>query len=116
MRNLEHLVRIRSVQVTPTRVLVGPPQQETSNSVTREYADKLDALIRVQFVDERDRLHVSWAVSFITNSQILDYTKRGDVLCPNVGLMARIRCALQHGIMIAGQRFYPIASSSSQQK
>lgn len=57
-RNLDHLVMIRTVQLTPTRVLVAPPQQETSNSVTRKYKDKLDGIIRVQFVDEGDRLHV----------------------------------------------------------
>lgn len=61
MRMLDHVVRIRTVQVTPTRILVGPPQEETSNSVTRRYHDKLDAIIRVQFVDEGDRLHVSFA-------------------------------------------------------
>ncbi|RSH88373.1 uncharacterized protein EHS24_000913 [Apiotrichum porosum] len=104
MRMLDHVVRIRTVQVTPTRILVGPPQEETSNSVTRRYHDKLDAIIRVQFVDEGDRLH------------ILDYTKHADKMLPQVGLMARIRRTLQYGIMIAGERYYPVASSSSQQK
>jgi RNA-dependent RNA polymerase len=50
---------IRTVQVTPTRVLISPPQQEASNSVTRRYQDQLDAIIRVQFTDEENRLHVS---------------------------------------------------------
>ncbi|WWD19157.1 hypothetical protein CI109_103615 [Kwoniella shandongensis] len=55
-QTLSHLVLIRTVLVTPTRLLVGPPQQEPSNSVTRKYADKLDGIIRVQFADEEDRL------------------------------------------------------------
>lgn len=50
---------IRTVLVTPTRVLVSPPQQEPSNSVTRRYHDKLDGIIRVQFADEEDKLFVS---------------------------------------------------------
>ena len=54
-----HLVLIRTVLVTPTRILVGPPMQEPSNSVTRRYADKLDGIIRVQFTDEEDQLFVS---------------------------------------------------------
>lgn len=37
-------------------------------------------------------------------------------MLPQVGLMARIRRTLQYGIMIAGERYYPVASSSSQQK
>jgi hypothetical protein len=60
---LEHLVMIRTVQITPTRVLVGPPQQEASNSVTRRYQDQLDAIIRIQFTDEEDRLFVSLSAS-----------------------------------------------------
>ena len=56
---LGHLVMIRTVLVTPTRVLIGAPQREPSNSVTRRYADKLDGIIRVQFADEEDKLQVS---------------------------------------------------------
>lgn len=56
-----HLVMIRSVLITPTRVLVGPKMQEPSNSVTRRYIDQLDGIIRVQFADEEDQLHVSQA-------------------------------------------------------
>jgi RNA-dependent RNA polymerase len=56
---LSHLVMIRNVLVTPTRVLIGPPQQEPSNSVTRRYQDKLDGIARVTFTDEEDRLFVS---------------------------------------------------------
>lgn len=59
VRELEHVVMIRTVQVTPTRLLIGPPQQEASNTVTRRYNSNLDDIIRVQFVDEGDRLHVS---------------------------------------------------------
>lgn len=95
---------IRTVTVTPTRVLVGPPQPETSNSVTRRYSDQLDAIIRVHFTDEGERLHIQ------------KYTKLGDDLCPDKGLMARVRRALRYGIEVAGARYYPVASSSSQQK
>ncbi|GFZ50894.1 hypothetical protein JCM24511_08652 [Saitozyma sp. JCM 24511] len=101
---LDHLVMIRTVLVTPTRILIGPPQQEPSNSVTRRYSDKLDGIIRVQFADEEDALFVA------------DYTKQADSLRPDVGPMARVRRALQHGIVIGGQRFLPVASSASQQK
>lgn len=57
---LAHLVMIRTVLITPTRVLIGPPQQESSNSVTRRYSDRLDGIIRVQFADEEDRLFVNF--------------------------------------------------------
>ncbi|TXT13886.1 uncharacterized protein COLE_00079 [Cutaneotrichosporon oleaginosum] len=101
---IKHLVPIRTVQVTPTRMLIGPPQQEASNSVTRKYSDRLHGIVRVQFVDEGDRIHV------------LDYARQADIAMPEVGLMARIRRALNNGICVGGQVFFPIASSGSQQK
>ncbi|WVQ95053.1 hypothetical protein IAU59_002145 [Kwoniella sp. CBS 9459] len=101
---LSHLVLIRTVLVTPTRVLVGPPQQEPQNSVTRRYKDRIDAIIRVQFADEEDRLFAG------------DKVKQADNLRPDVGIMARVRRALQHGLVIGGQTYLPVASSASQQK
>jgi len=56
---MPHIVMVRTVLVTPTRLVISPPQQEPSNSVTRRYADKIDAVIRVQFADEEDKLFVS---------------------------------------------------------
>ncbi|AFR96691.2 RNA-dependent RNA polymerase 1 [Cryptococcus neoformans C23] len=99
-----HLVLIRTVLVTPTRLLIGPPQYEPSNSVTRRYHDKLDGIIRVQFTDEEDRLFIA------------DYMKLVDSINPAVGIMARVRRALQFGLVIGGETFYPVASSASQQK
>lgn len=120
---LDHLVMIRTVLVTPTRILIGPPQQEPSNSVTRRYSDKLDGIIRVQFADEEDALFVSGPRAPLLSlrrvlipGQVADYTKQADSLRPDVGPMARVRRALQHGIVIGGQRFLPVASSASQQK
>ncbi|WRT68501.1 uncharacterized protein IL334_005477 [Kwoniella shivajii] len=102
--SFSHLVLIRTVLVTPTRLLVGPPQQEPSNSVTRRYADRLHGIIRVQFTDEEDRLFVAEGVRQVDNRR------------PDIGLMARVRRALQHGLVVGGQTFMPVASSSSQQK
>lgn len=62
-----HTIRIRRVTVTPTRVLLFPPEQETSNSVLRQFKDS-DCFIRVCFADEDDRIkvgpsNVSWVLS-----------------------------------------------------
>lgn len=122
--SFHHLVMIRTVLVTPTRVLIGPPSQEPSNSVTRRYHDRLDGIIRVQFADEEDRLHVS-SQPYLSktahqltgrSAKVAEYTKQADNLRPEVGIMARVRRALQHGLKIGGRRFMPVASSASQQK
>ena len=113
---LAHLVMIRTVLVTPTRVLIGAPQQEGSNSVTRRYSDRLDGIIRVQFTDEEDRLFVRILEKASLTHQMQDYSRHADQIRPDIGVTARIRRALQHGIIIGGRRFLPVASSSSQQK
>lgn len=107
---------IRTILVTPTRMLIGPPAQEPSNSVTRRYADRLDGVIRVQFADEEDRLFVSFRYGDCPDVQVQDYTKQADSLRPDLGVMARVRRALQHGLVIGGKTFMPVASSASQQK
>ena len=108
---------VRTILVTPTRLVISPPQQEPSNSVTRRYANKIDSIIRVQFSDEEDKLFVSIIPSALcANSQVLDGTRDFDKLRPDQGPMARVRRALQHGIVLGGKRFMPVASSASQQK
>ena len=117
---MPHLVLIRTILVTPTRVLIGAAQAEPSNSVTRRYSDKLDGIIRVQFSDEEEKLYVSlfetYARPFLTTLQVGDHTKQCDQIRTDVGIMARIRRALQYGLLVGGRTFLPVASSSSQQK
>ena len=110
---------VRTVLVTPTRLVISAPQQEPSNSVTRRYADRIDGIIRVQFADEEDKLFVSnyrTSHRIAGSRKVLDGTREADKVRKDVGVMARVRRALQHGIVLGGKRFLPVASSASQQK
>lgn len=53
-----HIVRIRRVYVTPSRILMFPPEPETGNSVLRAFKNA-DCFLRVTMTDEDDRLQVS---------------------------------------------------------
>lgn len=53
-----HVIMIRRVTVTPTRILLFPPERETSNSVLRQFSNT-DNFIHVSFADEDNRLKVS---------------------------------------------------------
>jgi RNA-dependent RNA polymerase len=55
----DHVLRVYRVQITPTRVLLFPPEDETSNSVLRTFGH-VDRFLRVSFSDEEDNLFVSW--------------------------------------------------------
>lgn len=52
-----HIVRIRRVYVTPSRILMFPPEPETGNSVLRAFKNA-DCFLRVTMTDEDDRLQV----------------------------------------------------------
>lgn len=48
----KHMVLVYRCTVTPTRVILFPAEQETSNDVIRKHARHIDRFLRVQFTDE----------------------------------------------------------------
>ncbi|THH33039.1 hypothetical protein EUX98_g1143 [Antrodiella citrinella] len=54
-----HCYRIRRCLVTPTRCLLNPPVNETSNDLLRMFSEHIDQFLRVQFVDDRGDLPVT---------------------------------------------------------
>lgn len=52
-----HIVRIRRVYVTPSKILMFPPEPETGNSVLRAFKNA-ECFIRVTMTDEDDRIQV----------------------------------------------------------
>jgi len=86
--------------VTPTRVVLQPAQLEGSNRVLREFQDFQDRFLRVSFQDEDDGLFAG----------SLDSDNRDE----GVGILARVRAVLRHGLNIAGRHFVVLAFSESQ--
>ncbi|KAK4684115.1 RNA-dependent RNA polymerase, partial [Tremellales sp. Uapishka_1] len=97
-----HQVWVHRCQVTPTRVLLFPPEQETSNDVIRKHGLHVDRFLRVQFTDEDDRIQINPTV------------KEMDDANPAVGTIARVRRALASGLKVAGRHYVFLASGSSQ--
>jgi RNA-dependent RNA polymerase len=88
------------VLVTPTRVVLQPAQLEGSNRVLRHFKDFQDRFLRVSFQDEDDEL---FAGSLYSDNRE-----------PAVGILARVRAVLRHGLNIAGRHFVVLAFSESQ--
>ena len=86
--------------VTPTRVVLQPAQLEGSNKVLRHFAEFQDRFLRVSFQDEDDELFAGSLDS--DNSD------------PEVGILARVRSVLHHGLNIARRHFVVLAFSESQ--
>ncbi len=98
-----HLVMTRRCLITPTKCILMPPVQETSNSMLRRWAAYEDRFLRVQFVDEDGDFPVKG------ETLIID-----DKLQGTEGVFARLRRALKFGLFIAG-RYYVFATFSESQ-
>lgn len=98
------VVHIAKIVVTPTRVLLFPPEPNHSNSVLRHFAEYSDHFIRVQFNDEDDRLPIN------------DSLRAADRRNPKAGPVARVRRILASGIEVAGRRYSFLASGASQSR
>ncbi|KAI0752286.1 RdRP-domain-containing protein [Irpex lacteus] len=98
-----HLVMTRRCLITPTKCILMPPVQETSNSMLRRWAAYEDRFLRVQFVDEDGDFPVKG------ETLVID-----DKLQGTEGVFARLRRALKFGLFIAG-RYYVFATFSESQ-
>jgi RNA-dependent RNA polymerase len=91
-----YCVLSRAVNITPTMMHVASPVVETSNRIIRKHATDADRFIRVKFSDEK------------TEGRISQGDNRSDAI------FARIRRAMDEGIVIAGRFYEFLAFGNSQ--
>jgi RNA-dependent RNA polymerase len=100
-----HCFYIRRCLVTPLRLVLLPPQLETSNSILRAFSVYRDRFMRVHFAAEEGSLDV--------NSVLLQVD---DDVDGEVGLFARVRRALRYGLDVAGRHYQFLTFGESQIK
>jgi RNA-dependent RNA polymerase len=91
-----YCVLSRAVNITPTMMHVASPVVETSNRIIRKHATDADRFIRVKFSDEKTEGRIS----------------QGDDRSEPV--FARIRRAMDEGIIVAGRFYEFLAFGNSQ--
>jgi RNA-dependent RNA polymerase len=103
----DHCVFIRRCLITPLRVILLPPQLETSNALIRAHTPEecRDRLLRVHFVGED--AHLDIAKEIIETDNALNEIR---------GELARIRRALRSGIKVAGRHYQFLMFGESQIK
>lgn len=92
-----YCVLSRSANVTPTMIHVTSPVVETSNRIIRKYAADADRFIRIKFSDEK------------TEGRI--HSQRNN---RSEAIFARIRRAMERGIVVAGRYYEFLAFGNSQ--
>jgi RNA-dependent RNA polymerase len=100
-----HCVYVDRCVITPLRVIVEPPQLETSNSILRAYSSFNDRFLRVNFATDDGPLDINEAL------RLVDVDSNGEE-----GMIACIRRVLSHGVVIAGRLFCFLTFSESQIK
>lgn len=83
--------------VTPTRLVLLPPELETSTDALRNHLPFSDRFLRVEFIDEED--------GFQINPTVL----AADSIEPAEGTVARVRRAMTNGLKIAGRHYVFLA-------
>uniref|UniRef100_A0A2P2J8X1 RNA-dependent RNA polymerase n=1 Tax=Rhizophora mucronata TaxID=61149 RepID=A0A2P2J8X1_RHIMU len=111
-KQLDDIVEIRRLVITPTKAYCLPPEAELSNRVLRKYRDVSDRFLRVTFMDEGFQKMNSVALNDyaapimreITSNSFLQKTK----------IFKRVMGILTDGFYLCGQRYSFLAFSSNQ--
>ncbi|KAI9490301.1 RNA dependent RNA polymerase-domain-containing protein [Zychaea mexicana] len=92
------LIKVNKITITPTTIRIERPQIEPPNRVLRQFIDKLDRFIRIQFADENGaRVHIS-----------------PKALHDSEAIYRRIAYVIQHGLIVFGRHYRFLAFSQSQ--
>lgn len=116
----QHSCLIRRVLVTPTRLILYPPEPDTSNPVLQHYSSHHDRFLRVQFADECAPLHFSeqWRDQRDRDGSWTGSVKgkgkgRKGKWCPGRGMVGRMGRVMEDGLDFAGRRWGFLAAGGS---
>lgn len=102
----ENSVVVHHCLVTPTRLVLLPPEVEVSTDAIRNHLVFSDRFLRVEFTDEEDVFQVNSTVLEADQAELAE------------GTIARVRRAMKNGLNIAGRHYVFLAygaSSATQQ-
>ena len=108
-----HAVLVRRALVTPTRLLLCPPEQETSNYVLRNHPNHIDRFLRVQFADESEPMFYADIWNDHRDEPVPPNMGK---FCPGRGMVGRVRRVLQGGLEFSGRKWKFLAAGGSQLK
>ncbi|KAK7283081.1 hypothetical protein RIF29_12346 [Crotalaria pallida] len=109
---LDHIVEVRRLVITPTKGYCLPPEFEMSNRVVRKFKEVSDRFLRVTFMDEGMQTinmsalncYVAPIVNEITSSSFRQKTR----------IYKRVKTILDEGFNLCGRKYSFLAFSSNQ--
>lgn len=111
-KQLDDIIEVRRLIITPTKAYCLPPEVELSNRVLRKYKEVADRFLRVTFMDEGMQTinynvlsyYVAPIVKEITSNSFQQKTK----------VFQRVRTILHNGFYLCGRKYSFLAFSSNQ--
>ncbi|KAK7311873.1 hypothetical protein RJT34_10310 [Clitoria ternatea] len=111
-KQLDDIVEVRRLVITPTKAYCIPPEVELSNRVLRRYREVSDRFLRVAFMDEGMQTmnvnalnyYVAPIVKEITSNSFPQKTK----------IFKRVKTILEEGFHFCGRKYSFLAFSSNQ--
>ncbi|KAF2292442.1 hypothetical protein GH714_022824 [Hevea brasiliensis] len=111
-KQLDDIVEIRRLAITPTRAYCLPPEVELSNRVLRKYKDIADRFLRVTFMDEGLQTINANTLTYYAAPIVKDITSNS--FSQKTRVFKRVKGILTDGFYLCGRRYSFLAFSSNQ--
>ncbi|KAK8513559.1 hypothetical protein V6N12_052737 [Hibiscus sabdariffa] len=109
---LDDIVEIRRLVITPTKAYCLLPEVELSNRVLRKYKDVADRFLRVTFMDEGMQTMNAHVLTYYNASIVRDVTSTS--FTQKTGVFKRVRSILTDGFYLCGRKYSFLAFSANQ--
>ncbi|EOY29490.1 hypothetical protein QUC31_020762 [Theobroma cacao] len=111
-KQLDDIVEIRRLVITPTKAHCLLPEVELSNRVLRKYKEVADRFLRVTFMDEGMQTINANVLTYYAASIVRDVTST--FFSQKTGVFKRVRSILTDGFYLCGRKYSFLAFSANQ--
>ncbi|XP_027356579.1 RNA-dependent RNA polymerase 6-like [Abrus precatorius] len=111
-KQLDDIVEVRRLVITPTKAYCVPPEVELSNRVLRRFRDVSDRFLRVAFMDEGMQTINVNALNYYVAPIVKEITSNS--FPQKTRIYKRIKTILEEGFHFCGRKYSFLAFSSNQ--
>ncbi|XVE53622.1 hypothetical protein DITRI_Ditri03aG0017400 [Diplodiscus trichospermus] len=111
-QQLDDIVEIRRLVITPTKAYCLLPEVELSNRVLRKYKEVADRFLRVTFMDEGMQTLNASVLTYYNAPIVRDVTSTS--FSQKTGVFKRVRAILTDGFDLCGRKYSFLAFSANQ--
>ncbi|KAL3497389.1 hypothetical protein ACH5RR_040121 [Cinchona calisaya] len=111
-KQLDDMVEVRRLVITPSKAYCLPPEVEISNRVLRKYRDVADRFLRVTFMDEGMQNLNKNVLNFYAAPIVWDVTSNSNP--QRTTMFKRVKSILSKGFYLCGRKYTFLAFSANQ--